>query len=77
VSHANAYGNAANLFHATGCRKIAEPNSGDLEEMELLLMTRAELFAAARRGEFKLTSQIAILGLVTHPVLGETPTPTA
>jgi ADP-ribose pyrophosphatase len=71
VSHANAFGNAAHFFHATGCRKVAEPNSGDLEEMELLLMTRAELFAAAREGAFKLTSQIAILGLVTHPAMGE------
>lgn len=72
VSHANAFGNAAHFFHATGCRKTAEANSGDLEEMELLLMTRAELFAAAREGAFKLVSQLAILGLVTHPELGKT-----
>jgi ADP-ribose pyrophosphatase len=72
VTHANAYGNAAHLFHATNCRKIAEANSGDLEEMELLLMTRAELFAAAAQGEFMLTSQIGMLALVTHPVLGKT-----
>ncbi len=70
VSHANAFGNAAHFFHATGCRRIAEPNSGDLEEMELLLMTRAELVAAAREGAFRLVSQIAILALVTHPALG-------
>jgi ADP-ribose pyrophosphatase len=70
VTHANAFGNAVHFFHATGCRSVAEPNSGDLEEMELLLMNRDDLFAAARRGEFKLTSQIAILGLVTNPELG-------
>jgi len=72
VTHANAFTNAAHLFHATGCRKVAEADSGDLEEMELLLMTRDELFAAAARGEFKLTSQIGMLALVTHPVLGKT-----
>lgn len=70
VTHANAFTNAAHLFHATGCRKVAEADSGDLEEMELLLMTRDELFQAARRGDFKLTSQIGLLALVTHPVLG-------
>ena len=72
VTHANAYGNAAHIFHATGCRKVAEANSGDLEEMELLLMTREELFAAAAEGQFMLTSQIGVLALVTHPVLGRT-----
>ena len=72
VTHANAFSNAAHLFTATGCRKLAEPDSGDLEEMELLFMTRPELFAAARRGEFKLTSQLTILALATHPVLAET-----
>src|SRR5262249_7164972 len=70
VTHANAYGNAAHLFHATDCHKVAEANSGDLEEMELLLMTREELFAAAAGGQFMLTSQIGMLALVTHPVLG-------
>jgi len=72
VTHANAYGNAAHLFHATNCRKVAEADSGDLEEMELLLMTREELFAAAAEGQFMLTSQIGMLALVTHPVLGKT-----
>jgi ADP-ribose pyrophosphatase len=72
VTHANSFSNAANLFTAAGCRKVAEPNSGDLEDMELLLMTRQELFDAARRGEFKLTTQMMILALATHPVLAET-----
>lgn len=72
VTHANAYGNAAHLFQATNCHKVAEADSGDLEEMELLLMTREELFAAAAEGQFMLTSQIGMLALVTHPVLGKT-----
>lgn len=72
VTHANAFSNAAHLYTAAGCRKTAEPDSGDLEEMELLFMTRAELFEAARRSEFKLTSQIGMLALATHPVLAET-----
>lgn len=72
VTQANSFGHAAHLFRATGCRAVAAPNSGDLEEMELLLMTRAEALDAARRGEFKLISQLAILALCTHPELGRT-----
>ena len=70
VTHANSFGHAGHLFVAQGCRKAAEPQSGDLEETELLPMTRRELLDAARRGEFKLMSQIALLALVTHPELG-------
>ena len=69
VSHANARVNVAHLFIAEGCRKVGEPDSGDLEEMELLLLTRDELFAAARRGEIKLASQLGMLAIATHPVL--------
>ena len=72
VTHANSFGHAGHLFVAAGCRKVAEPQSGDLEETELLLITRRELLDAARRGEFKLMSQIALLALVTHPELGGT-----
>ena len=72
VTHGNSFGHAGHLFVAAGCRKIAEPHSGDLEEMELLSMSRDELLQAAKRGEFKLMSQIALLALVTHPELGRT-----
>ncbi len=70
VTHANVYGNAGHFFIATGCRTAVEPNSGDLEDMELLTMTRPQLIEAAKRGEFKLMSQLAMLALVTHPGLG-------
>ena len=71
TTHANSRVNIAHLFVAEGCHKVAEPDSGDLEEMELLLMTRAELFDAARRGEIMLLSQLGLLALATHPVLAE------
>ncbi|MGQ0675004.1 MAG: NUDIX hydrolase [Rhodospirillales bacterium] len=70
VTHANSFGHAGHLYVAQGCLEVAAPKSGDLEEMELLAMTRAELYAAARRGEFKLISQLMLLALVTHPELG-------
>ena len=71
VASANSFGHAAHLFRATGCRKVAEPSSRDLEEMELLLLTPAEAIDAAKRGEFKLISQLAILALCANPELGE------
>lgn len=71
VTHGNSFGHAGHLFVATECRKVAEPHSGDLEEMELLSMSRGELMQAAKNGEFKLMSQIAVLALVTHPELGK------
>lgn len=67
VTNANSHGHSAHLFAAQGCRKVAEPDSGDLEEMDLQLMTRQELLDAARRGEFKLISQLAMVALMTNP----------
>jgi ADP-ribose pyrophosphatase len=69
ATNANSGGATAYYFRATGCRRVAEPNSGDLEDMDIGLMTYDELFAAARNGEFPVVSQIALLTLATHPVL--------
>ena len=30
------------MFLATGCRRMAEPNSGDLEAQEIVLLSRAQ-----------------------------------
>ncbi len=40
-------------FLATGARRVAEIDADDLEEQELLLLTRAEIEAALDTGEFK------------------------
>jgi ADP-ribose pyrophosphatase len=67
--NSNQGGAVSYCFHATGCRKVAAPDSDDLEETEVLLLTRAELLAAAGRGEFPLLTQMALLALVTNPAL--------
>ncbi len=67
--NSNQGGAVSYCFRATGCRKVTAPDSDDLEETEVLLLTRAELLAAARRGEFPLLTQIALLALVTNPAL--------
>lgn len=42
------------LYLARGARRVAERNADDLEEQHLLLMTRAELEASLREGQFKV-----------------------
>ena len=44
----------ANLFLACGARYVQPVNADDLEEQELLLLTRAELSAALAAGEFEV-----------------------
>lgn len=46
----------AHLFLARGARRVAEPISDDLEEQELLTMTRGEVETALLAGEFKVMS---------------------
>lgn len=47
------------LFLARGARQVAEPDSDDLEEQELLYLSRSELEDALGAGEFKVLSWAA------------------
>ena len=69
VTHANARGCVGHLFHATGARQVAEPDSGDLEEQELVYLTREEAIAAMRNGEVRLSSAIAAFALVLGGIM--------
>lgn len=69
ATNANAGGATAHMFRATGCRKVAEPDSGDLEDTAIELLTLPAIVAAAGRGEMPLTSQIALLGIASNPAL--------
>jgi len=62
--NANQGGAVSHMFHATGCRRVAEPRSDDLEDTEILLMTRDELLAGIGRGEMHLLTQIALVSMV-------------
>jgi len=58
------YGSGAmHAYLATGARKVAEPASGDLEEMALERVPWDEAIAALRRGELKQLASAAALGL--------------
>ncbi|MBP2303216.1 NUDIX hydrolase [Azospirillum picis] len=62
--NANQGGAWSHMFHATGCRQVAEPVADDLEDTEILLLTRDELLQAIGRGEMHLLTQIALVGMV-------------
>jgi len=64
--NSNQGGPVSHMFRATGCRKVAEPDADDLEESEVLFLTRAELMEAAGRGAFALLTQVALFAMVTN-----------
>lgn len=59
----------AYFFLARGARRVAEPNADDLEEQELLHLSRSEIKAALAAGEFKVlpwTTAVALALLYLH-----------
>jgi ADP-ribose pyrophosphatase len=69
VTNANQRCSVGHLFLATGCRRVRPPAAGDLEEMELLLLTRAEVLEAAGRGAFPALDHFGLLAAATNPAL--------
>jgi ADP-ribose pyrophosphatase len=54
----------AYLCTAKGCVQVAEPRSGDLERMDLKLMSIADVDAAVRGGEISVLPHLALWGSV-------------
>jgi ADP-ribose pyrophosphatase len=69
VTNANQGCNTAHLFRATGCRRVAEPVSGDLEDTEIRLVDRAELLHPQCVEDIGLASHVALLLLATRSTL--------
>jgi ADP-ribose pyrophosphatase len=63
VLDGNRGGGHGHLFLARGARKVAEPDADDLEEQELLTLSRAEVEAALLAGEFKVLSWATVVAL--------------
>ncbi len=63
---ANRGAGTAYAFLAKGARRVADPDSDDIEEQELLLLSRAEMEKALFAGEFKVLpwSNIVALALL-------------
>ncbi|HEY84746.1 MAG TPA: NUDIX hydrolase [Chloroflexi bacterium] len=53
----------AHFFLAQNARRVAEINADDLEEQELLFLTRAEVEAALQAGDFKALPWAAVVAL--------------
>jgi ADP-ribose pyrophosphatase len=51
------------LFLALNAKKVAEPNSDDLEDQELVVLSRNEIEQALRAGEFKVLSWSAVVAM--------------
>jgi ADP-ribose pyrophosphatase len=60
---ANRGAGTAYFFLAQGAHQVAEANPDDLEEQELLLLSRAEMEAALAAGEFRVLPWATIVAL--------------
>ena len=67
---ANRGAGIAHFFLARGARQVAEPDADDLEEQELLLLSRTEMEAALAAGEFKVLPWATIVALALR-TMGE------
>jgi ADP-ribose pyrophosphatase len=68
--NANQGCGVAHFFLATGARPVATPESGDLEEMEPVILTRAALLAALAANEVNALGAAAAIGLaLQHPAI--------
>lgn len=62
----NYGGGRAHLFLARDARKVAEPASGDLEEMEIFTLSRAALTEAMSRGDVHLMAAAMLILLANQ-----------
>jgi ADP-ribose pyrophosphatase len=59
VSSSNYGCGRAHVFSSRNARKITEPNSGDLEDMEIVLLDASGLLRAVRSGKFMAIGSVA------------------
>jgi ADP-ribose pyrophosphatase len=63
VADANRCAGIAHLYLALDARQVAKPNSGDLEDQEIIAMSREQLREAFINGEFQMLSWSTAVGL--------------
>ena len=57
----------AHLFVARTAQQVTEPDAGDLESMEVILLQPDEILDAVRRGEVAGLGSVAAIALATNP----------
>ena len=68
VLSGNYFAGYAHFFLATGCREIAEPDSGDLEEQEVIWLPLEETRRSWSEGDFHQVGAVAALGLAFQKI---------
>jgi len=61
VTNANQGCNTAHLFRVDGCQRECDPDSGDLEEMELTQFEPVELLGPSRFAEMGVLSYVTLV----------------
>ena len=69
LPHSNYGCGRAHLFLAQEVERTAEPCSGDLEQTEVLLVTRQRCLKLLQQGEISSLSNVAALALALNPLL--------
>jgi len=69
VANANYGCGMANIFRVQNAVWVKEPNSGDLEAMEIVLMPPSEVLNAVYKNEVIVLSAAAAIALATNPFL--------
>lgn len=69
VPHGSYGCGKAHLFKASAVYQVAAPESGDLEEMEILLMEPAEVVKSISQGDVELLGTMSTILLATHPLM--------
>ncbi|MGA7933670.1 MAG: NUDIX hydrolase [Kovacikia sp.] len=67
VNNANYGCGKAHIYTAQNAHFTAEPNSGDLEEIEVLLLSPEQVLMAVRQGEVAILGAIAAIALALNP----------
>jgi hypothetical protein len=53
----------ANLFLARGVKRVTEPTCDDIEEQELIELSRKQMETALERGKFKIVAWVTAVAL--------------
>lgn len=69
VAHGNYSCFKLHVFMARNAQRVAKPHSGDLEDMEIVLMKPEAILNAIREGEITLLGTVATIALATNPLI--------
>jgi len=69
VANANYGCGKAHIFTAQNAIPVSEPNSGDLEDIEIVLMKPEDVLRAFCNGEVVILSAAAAIAMATNPFL--------